>query len=101
MPICNIVDDRSNKYNVVCSVIFQHSCHDNRRSEATQFKEKDNILYLGIQETTIVDAIAYIKQDYPDPEITMFLYDPNLNYYNYLTIFQDDDKRYYLVEKKI
>ena len=101
MPITNIVDYRMNRYNVNCSVIFEDSSYSNRCQDATQFEEKDVLMYLGIRETDIKSAIGYINQEYPCDAITMFLYDPGTNYHDYLTIFQDDDKRYYLVEKKI
>lgn len=100
MPIVNIVDERTNKHNVVCSVIFEDAWHDNHIPGATKFPQSDEgIMYLGIRETDIKSAIAYINQEYPLVDITMFLSDSGTNYYDYLTIFQDDDGKYYLIEK--
>lgn len=100
MPVANIVDKRSNPHDVVCSVMLRDSCCDNIVLGATQFVVKDNTTYLGIRETHVKSAIAYVNQEYPHDEITIFLSDPGTNYYDYLTIFQDDDGKYYLVEKK-
>lgn len=100
MPVTNIIDKRSNPHNIACSVMLRDFYLDNYILNATQFEVKDTVMYLGIRETNVKSAIAYVNQEYCDAEITIFLSDPGTNYYDYLTIFQDDDGKYYLVEKK-
>lgn len=73
--INNIIDNRTNKYNVRCDVAFEPSWHDNTIEGATKFTKADLFSYDELFNTTIVDAIAHANQW--DCAVTMFLYDPN------------------------
>lgn len=90
MPVSNIIDRRTNKYNVNCLVIFEESWHNNSIEGATQFNDDtEHVLYLCVKSTTIQKAIKYINKNY-EHDITIFLYDVNDNEHPcYLTI--DDD----------
>ena len=82
MPIANIIDRRTNKYNVDVLAIFEPSCHDNITQGATAFeylKEEDcDTHYDEIPATTISNAIEYAqKWSYP---MTLFLYDVGSNF---------------------
>lgn len=72
--INNIVDHRTNKYNVHCDAIFEPSCHDNSIKGATQFTwGTQTFTYEELLNTTIVRAIEH-AQKFGCP-VTMFLYD--------------------------
>lgn len=92
MPIRNIDDRRSNRYNVKVMVIFIDSSKDNWREGASQFPFRNAINYLRIGETTIADAIGYINQEYPNDDITMRLFDLDVNYHDYSTILREGDR---------
>lgn len=64
MPICNIVDHRSNKFQTEVMAIYEDSWHDNSIDGATKFKPTDdNVMYLGIEKTTVEYAIQYVNQE--------------------------------------
>ena len=75
MPLANIVDDRTNRYNINCTVVAEHSSHDNGIDGATQFsvKDQDKLLYHEFGTTTIVDAVNWANQQ--SCPVTLFLYD--------------------------
>ncbi len=97
MPITNIVDHRSNHYDVTVMVIFTDSSKDNWK-KGTQFPFRNIVNYIRIGQTTIADAIGYINQEYPTCDITMNLYDLDINYHDYLTILKEGN-RYTLPNK--
>ena len=72
--ITNIIDNRTNSYNVNCDVAFEPSCHDNVIAGATFFSWGDETFtYDQLTNTTIVQAIEYgNKWDCP---VTMYVYD--------------------------
>ena len=72
--LCNIVDRRTNHYNVMCSAIFEPSYHFNHDEGATQFvKDENSIVFEELAETTVKEAIVFANT--LKGEITMFLYD--------------------------
>ena len=72
--IANIVDHRSNHYNVNCDVVFEPSEHDNSCNGATQFSwGSKEFRYDELLNTTIVMAIEYARKW--DCPVTMYLYD--------------------------
>lgn len=86
MPVANIVDHRTNSYNVNVMAIFEDSYHDNVVKDATQFEVIDDIMYLGIKETTIEKAIMYATT-YIKSRVTLYLYNVGEeNYSDYDTI---------------
>lgn len=83
MPIANIVDCRTNRYNINVMVVFEDSWHDNCIKDATQFNFVDNIDYLGIKETTVERAIKFANKRFTN-EVTLYLYDVGeCNYIDY------------------
>jgi hypothetical protein len=75
MTIHNIIDRRTNKFNVTIEAILEPSSHDNYAKGATQFKENDNDLMVqSITHTTINNVIRYSAQEYKYP-VTLFMYD--------------------------
>lgn len=91
MPITNIIDRRSNHYDVTVMVIFSDSSKDNWK-KGTQFPFRNTINYLRIGQTTIADAFGYINQEYPNDDITMTLYDLDVNYHDYSTILKEGNR---------
>ena len=71
--IANIVDKRTNKYDVRCDVAFEPSWHDNTVKGATQFYQVRAFSYDELRNTTIVQAIEFAQQW--DFAVTMFVYD--------------------------
>ena len=71
--IANIIDKRSNKYDVRCDVAFEPSCHDNSIKGATQFYRVRAFSYDEQRNTTIVQAIEFAQQW--DFAVTMYVYD--------------------------
>lgn len=71
--IANIIDKRTNKYDVRCDVAFEPSCHDNTIKGATQFYRSRTFSYDEKRNTTIVEAIEFAQQW--DEPVTMFVYD--------------------------
>ena len=73
--ICNVVDRRSNKYDVRVDVVLEPSQHDNVVKGATQFTwGTKEFSYDEMLNTTIVQAIEYANEKYVCPT-TLFLYD--------------------------
>ena len=84
MPIVNIVDRRTNKYDVNVDAVIEPAWHDNSVKDATQFKKpkmKKEFYIDSLNKTTIEDAINHIndKQKYQDIPITIFIYDAGSN----------------------
>ena len=76
--ICNIIDKRTNPYNVECDVVFEPSQHDNSIQGATKFDWGAKVFtYDDLCNTTIVRAIAYANDRWDCP-VTMFIYDLDL-----------------------
>lgn len=71
--IANVIDKRSNKYDVRCDVAFEPSCHDNSIKGATQFYRVRAFSYDELRNTTIVQAIEFAQQW--DFAVTMYVYD--------------------------
>lgn len=85
MPVCNIVDNRSNTFMVDVSVVFENSWQDNVIDGSTKFEESD-YLCLYVRNTTIDIAIRYAAQKWKQP-VTLYLYDVNSDvYYDFDTI---------------
>jgi hypothetical protein len=81
MPISNIVDKRSNIFNVNIMAVFEDSWHYNCVENATQFDDSiDNITYIGIKQTTIEKAIKYASINWINP-VTLYIYDIGTNNY--------------------
>ena len=79
MPVTNIIDNRTNKYDVNIMVIFEDSWHDNTIKGASQFNDSiDDIDYLGIKRTTIASALRY-AQEHISSEVTLYIYDIGCN----------------------
>jgi len=75
--IANIIDKRSNSYNVNCDVAFEPSCQDNSVKGATQFGwGSKTFTYDQLTHTTIVEAIEYARQW--DCAVTMYVYDKDV-----------------------
>ena len=93
MPICNIIDRRTNKYDVNVMAIYEDSWHDNSCPNSTRFKDTgDGVSYLGIGETTVDHAIQYARQRWPTQALTLFLYDLGVNnYVDHKTIKLEDN----------
>lgn len=71
--IANIIDKRTNKYDVRCDVAFEPSWHDNTINGATQFHKYRFFSYEEMRNTTIVQSIEFAQQW--DCAVTMFVYD--------------------------
>ena len=84
MPITNIVDKRTNKYNVDVMAIFEDSWHNDSSENTLQFNITNNgIEYIGIRKTTITRAIKYAEQ-HISSDVTLFIYDVGVeNYVDY------------------
>ena len=70
--IANIIDKRTNKYDVRCDVAFEPSWHDNTIKGATQFWRTRSFSYDEKRNTTIVQAIEFAQKW--DEAVTMFIY---------------------------
>ncbi len=74
MPIANIVDKRTVKYNAEIDAIYEPSFNDNCIKGATQFEKCDaDFCYKETQNTTVAEAIAAMA-DVHFP-VTLYLYD--------------------------
>jgi hypothetical protein len=71
--IANIIDKRTNRYDVRCDVAFEPSWHDNTIKGATQFWRTRSFSYDEMRNTTIAQAIEFAQQW--DEPVTMFVYD--------------------------
>ena len=71
--IANVIDNRTNKYDVRCDVAFEPSWHDNTIQGATQFWRTRSFSYDELRNTTIVQAIEFAQKW--DEAVTMFVYD--------------------------
>jgi hypothetical protein len=74
--IANIVDSRTNKYNIECDAAFEPSFHDNECEGATQFEKPREGFAFSSREvlyTTVKEAVtwAFCHNGY----ITVYLYD--------------------------
>lgn len=90
MPVSNIVDKRTNKYDVNCMIVLENSWHDNSIEGATQFDEsEEDITCIYIKQTTVQRAIACVNLHYKI-HITVFLYDVHDDeHFDYQTITDD------------
>lgn len=70
--IANIIDKRTNKYDVRCDVAFEPSWHDNSIKGATKFYKVRTFSYDELRNTTIVQAIEFAQQW--DCAVTMYVY---------------------------
>lgn len=72
--ICNVVDRRTNSYNVSCDVAFEPSQHDNSIPGATQFDWGSGLFFYNeLFNTTIVQAIEHANKF--NCSTTMYIYD--------------------------
>ena len=71
--IANVIDKRTNKYDVRCDVAFEPSWHDNTIKGATQFWRTRSFSYEEKRNTTISEAIEFAQEW--DFAVTMFVYD--------------------------
>ena len=77
--ICNIVDRRTNSYDVNIDAIFEPSQHDNSVKGATQFTwGNETFTYDELSNTTIVRAIEFANEQWDCP-VTLFIYDRGAN----------------------
>lgn len=73
--LANIVDCRSNCYDVRCDVAFEPSHHDNYCKNATQFPPGyDYFDYDELRNTTVAEAVAYANKTWEYP-VTAYFYD--------------------------
>lgn len=75
--LTNIVDRRTNKYDVRCDAAIEPSCHDNSVSGSTQFEWTEvgpSECCVEMVDGTVEDAIR-LASDRTWP-VTIFLYDP-------------------------
>lgn len=101
MPIHNIVDKRTNHYDIHVKAVIEGSWHDNSIHNATQFEETNDNVIVYVKKTTIDHMIRYAAQEWPNLPVTLFLYDPlPEDYYDYETII-DDAGRLCPIPKKI
>lgn len=78
--IANIIDRRTDKYNVVCDAVFEPSWHDNYASlSGTLFPEDDTFMVDFLTEVDITSAIWYAENKWPKVPTTMYLYDEGTN----------------------
>lgn len=77
MPIANIIDNRSNRYDVNIDAIFEPSCSDNSVKGATVFNIERKFFYDQLYKTTVISAINFAKKwDIP---VTLYMYNPGSN----------------------
>jgi hypothetical protein len=75
--ICNIVDHRTNRYDVNIDAVFEPCQHDNSIPGATQFAwGQAEFSYDELRDTTIVRAIEFANNRWECP-VTLFIYDRN------------------------
>jgi hypothetical protein len=94
MPIYNIIDKRTNNKNARVMAVLEDSHHDYTIKECNNLDitAADAIMYLGIASTTIRDVIGWVTQQYPEDDLTLFLYDVGCdNYADYETIIYVPD----------
>jgi len=73
--ICNIVDHRTNKYDVNVDAVFKPSQKDNNRDGSTKFTwGNGSFEYEELSATTIGRAIEFANDRWDCP-VTLFLYD--------------------------
>ncbi len=72
--VFNIVDNRSNKYDVNVDAVYEPSCRDNGIEGASQADEYDPWGVTQLYNTTISHAIEYAECIIEGP-VTIFLYD--------------------------
>lgn len=73
MPIVNIIDCRTYKYNVNCDVAIEPAAHDNVCRLATQFVKLTDMSYEEVFDITIYDVINKYKNN--EENVTLYLYD--------------------------
>jgi hypothetical protein len=74
MPVVNVIDHRSNRYDVAIDVVFEPSFCDNSIPNATQFRWDDSFHVDSVQATTFEKAISYANKKFKGP-VTMYIYD--------------------------
>lgn len=74
--ITNIVDRRTNTYNILCDAVFEPCWHDNNvTGSTTVFPLDDTFTYDELPRTAIAAAIRYANDKWPDVPTTVYLYD--------------------------
>lgn len=80
MPLANIIDRRTNHYNINIMAIYESSCHDNNAVGASQFPDcgpKRELTYFGIAKTKLSKAVKYAKRW--NVPVTLYIYDIGSN----------------------
>jgi len=77
MSVSNIIDKRTNSYNVEIDAVFEPSYHDNSVKGSTQFEKPKGKQFTieSVCKTTVEDAINYINQKYKHLSVTVYIYD--------------------------
>lgn len=76
--ITNIIDKRTDKYNILCNVVYEPSWHDNDaalKNKGTVFPKDDTFTYDELKRTSIPAAIRYANEKWPAVPTTIYLYD--------------------------
>lgn len=73
MPAANVIDRRSNQYDITCDAVFEPSCHDNYCKNATKFESTNEFTVAELWNTTVADAVVFAEQW--DCPVTVYLYD--------------------------
>jgi len=75
MSIVNIVDERTNKYNIRCDAVLEASCHDNGIAGASIFDHQNEGFVQTLSDVSVRTAIDWANLS--DGCITIFMYDVN------------------------
>ena len=75
--ITNIIDKRTDPYNILCDAVYEPCWHDNGASETgTLFpSDPDHFTYDELPQTAITAAIRHGNEKWPDVPVTLYLYD--------------------------
>lgn len=76
--ITNIIDKRTNPYNILCDAVYEPSCHDNpaaERTKGTIFPPNQDFSYDELERTSITAALRYGNEKWPSTPTTLYLYD--------------------------
>jgi len=73
MSLVNILDDRTNPYNVMCDAVLEASCHDNGITEASIFDNDNEGFVESFNNISLSQAIKHATL--ANGCVTIFLYD--------------------------
>lgn len=71
----NIIDRRTNKYNINVDAVFEPAHHDNSIADASQAEEDESWGVTSDYNTTI-RAAAHKAEEYWEGAVTIYIYDP-------------------------